>query len=56
MLDIVFATIEEATDIIPSRCVLVECNDEIMEQGIYADYGFKYLRKYEGLHQYIMKI
>lgn len=56
ILEATFTTIQSAIEIIPSRYVLLECNDEVMSAGIYEKYGFNYLRKSSDLHQYIRKL
>lgn len=56
ILDSAFEVMNEASDIIPVRCVLIECNDFIRTKQIYDKYGFKYIGMDKNLHQYFKKL
>lgn len=56
ILDSAFEVMNEASDIIPVRCVLIECNDFIRTKQIYDRYGFKYIGMDKNLHQYFKKL
>ena len=49
ILDNAFEIIELSNTLIPCRCALVECNDNVKVHQIYADYGFKFFQ-YDGGH------
>lgn len=52
ILNYAFEIIEESNELIPCRCVLIECSSEPKVQQLYKDYGFKFLQQDENLFQY----
>lgn len=52
ILNTAFKIIRSSSDLIPCRCVMVECKDITKLKTIYEDYGFKFFQKDEGF-QYI---
>lgn len=55
ILDKAFETMELASQLIPSRCALVECNDNPKVRKVYEDYGFKFFQN-DGTHNQYYKI
>ena len=56
ILDEAFAVIQESSDLIPCRCVLVECSDNPKVHKVYEDYHFKYFQFDGEHHQYYKKL
>lgn len=56
ILDMAFEVIVKSHDLIPCRCVLVECNDDERVHNIYLNYKFKYLQFDDGHHQFYKPI
>ena len=55
IVDEACAIIEETSEIIPCRCIMVECNDYVRNKGIYESCDFKYLQN-DGDHNQYYKI
>ena len=55
ILDYAFEVIYASGDLIPCRCVLVECNNEEKVKKTYEDYGFKFFQN-DGVHNQYYKI
>lgn len=56
ILDYIFEIVEEANDLIPCRCVLIECSQEAKLQEFYKQNGFKFLQQDEDLYQFYKPI
>lgn len=54
ILDYAFEIIHASSDLIPCRCVLVECSENLKVQKVYTDYGFT-LFQYDGEHYQFYK-
>lgn len=54
ILDRAFEVIGKSHDLIPCRCVLVECSDDEKVHNVYKDYNFKYLQ-FDGEHHQFYK-
>ena len=52
ILDRAFEVMQQASQLIPSRCALIECSDEPKVRKVYQDYGFTYLQRDEAHNQY----
>ena len=52
ILDRAFEVMQQASQLIPSRCALIECSDEPKVRKVYQDYGFTYLQRDEEHNQY----
>ena len=55
ILDYAFEVIYASSDLIPCRCVLVECSDEEKVRRIYENYKFKFFQN-DGEHNQYYKI
>lgn len=55
ILDYAFEVIKESSELIPCRCVMVECNDDPKVHKIYTNYGFKDFQ-HDGEHQQFFKL
>lgn len=56
ILDFAFEIIRDSNELIPCRCALVECGNELKVQKVYMDYGFKFFQD-DGKHkQYYKRI
>ena len=56
ILDFAFEVIYASHNLIPCRCVLVECRDVDKIKAIYESYGFSYFQQDDNLFQYIKQI
>lgn len=56
ILDLAFEIIQEASDLIPCKYVLVECGDEQKVQKFYQDNAFKFFQNDGEHNQYCKKI
>lgn len=54
ILDKAFEVIRSAVELIPCRCVLVECNYEPKVNQFYKDYGFSFFQNDGSHNQYTM--
>ena len=54
ILDYAFDIIRTASDLIPCRCVLVECKEDQKVQKVYKDYNFSFLQ-YDNHHYQFYK-
>ena len=54
ILNFAFEIIYAASHLIPCRCVMVECSDNIKVHNIYTNYGFKFFQ-YDGEHYQFYK-
>lgn len=54
ILDFAFEVIQESDNLIPCRCVLVECSENQKLQSRYKEYGFKYFQ-FDGSHYQLYK-
>ena len=54
ILDYAFEVIRASSNLIPCRCVLVECNDNPKVQKVYTDYQFSEFQ-YDGEHYQFYK-
>lgn len=52
ILDRAFEVMQQASQLIPSRCALIECSDEPKVRKVYEDYGFTFLQRDEVHNQY----
>ena len=52
ILDKAFEVMQQASQLIPSRCALIECSDEPKVQKVYKDYHFTFLQRDEVHNQY----
>ncbi len=52
ILSYAFEVIEQSSELIPCKCVLVECSDNEKIWKAYKDYGFTYLQFDEEHHQF----
>lgn len=52
ILDYAFEVIYSSSNLIPCRCVLVECNDEEKVKKTYENYGFKFFQNDDEHNQY----
>ena len=52
ILDYAFDVIYSSSDLIPCRCVLVECSDEEKVRNLYKNYGFKFFQNDNRHNQY----
>lgn len=52
ILDKAFEVIHQASQLIPSRCALVECSDEPKVRSVYENYGFVFLQRDREHNQY----
>ena len=55
ILDHAFEVIYSSSNLIPCRCVLVECNDEEKVKKTYENYGFKFFQN-DGEHNQYYKV
>ena len=55
ILDYAFEVIYASNDLIPCRCVLVECNNEEKVRKTYEDYEFKFFQN-DGVHNQYYKV
>ncbi len=55
IIDYAFEIIYAASDLIPCRCVLVECSDEEKVRNTYEKYGFKFFQN-DGKHNQYYKV
>lgn len=55
ILDFAFEVIYASSNLIPCRCVLVECSDEEKVRRVYEDYKFKYFQ-FDGEHHQYYKL
>lgn len=54
ILDYAFEIIRASSDLIPCRCALVECSENLKVQKVYTDYGFTPFQ-YDGEHYQFYK-
>lgn len=54
ILDYAFEVIYASNDLIPCRCVLVECSDDEKVKSVYENYGFKFFQN-DGIHNQYYK-
>lgn len=52
ILDYAFEIIYASSELIPCRCVLVECNDKEKVKNVYENYGFEFFQKDDRHNQY----
>lgn len=52
ILDKAFEVMQQASQLIPSRCALIECSDEPKVRKVYEDYHFTFLQRDELHNQY----
>ncbi|MBO5370265.1 MAG: hypothetical protein J6B23_06275 [Clostridia bacterium] len=55
ILDYAFEVIYASSELIPCRCVLVECSDEEKIKKVYEDYEFKFFQN-DGTHNQYYKV
>lgn len=55
ILDYAFEVIYSASELIPCRCILVECSDNEKVQKAYRDYDFKFSQN-DGKHNQYYKV
>lgn len=55
ILDYAFEVIYASSDLIPCRCVLVECSEEEKVRKAYEDYKFKFFQN-DGIHNQYYKV
>ena len=55
ILDYAFEVIYSSSNLIPCRCVLVECSDEEKVKAAYESYGFKFFQN-DGKHNQYYKV
>lgn len=55
ILDKAFEVMQQASQLIPSRCALIECSDEPKVRKVYEDYRFTFLQ-HDGVHNQYYKI
>ena len=56
ILDYAFEIIRSSSNLIPCRCVLVECSDDPKVQKVYLNYGFSYFQHDDDHHQFYKKL
>ncbi len=56
ILDYAFEIIRDANELIPCRCVLVECSDNKKVQKMYTDYGFMFFQNDGNHYQFFKRI
>ena len=55
ILDNAFEIMQQASQLIPSRCALIECSDEPKVRKVYEDYRFTFLQR-DAVHNQYYKI
>ena len=55
ILNYAFEVIQASSDLIPCRCVMVECNDEEKVKNVYEKYNFKFFQN-DGEHNQYYKV